>query len=696
MSSRPPKVPLFRNLTFLVGLVLLLLVLSTTFYALILRNRDLPVWLAANRILVFVLWYANITFLLVLAFIILRQFVKLILERRRRILGFQLRTKLILSMMALVLVPIVYLFIVASDLVLRASNLPPNLPRVLEGGRALIADWDRARVEEASRRAGELKARLEAASVADWYRALERFTAGGPPIAEVYEDRKLLLAISRAPAIFPQAFRLPGDFLSEVERSGSSFLWMEQRGTWVLRAGAALVLRGHAYQVIVGEIPAPALAKARADYLASAQSLSQMALQKGLLDTTRTLTLLLLTLSVAFAGVWMGAYLSRQFTHPLRELLKGTHRIAQGDLEVRLEAPAMDEWGILFADFNTMAAELKRYRDLLALEREYLSSLIAHLTHGLVSFEPDGTLLTANPAARRMLRLPEGAANLYDALDASCPALLPPLREAVESGREIRGETLDITLQEGMQFSLSAVRLPGGRWLLVVEDVTGLVRAQRQATWKEAAQRIAHEIKNPLTPIRLMAERLKKKLAAGEPAPPDAQGSLDTILEEVSNLKTMVDAFSQYARMPLPNPHRFDLRELFLQLEEMYRGLHPALRFGFTVGEGFPPLRADRELVRRALVNLLDNAAEACRMEGEVRAEASVEGETAVLRVADTGPGVPDGKKEQIFQPYVSSKGRGSGMGLSIVDRIARDHGGGIRVEDNDPHGAVFVLTLPL
>ena len=685
---------MYRNLTFLVGLVLLLLVLSTTFYALILRNRDLPVWLAANRVLVFVLWYANITFLLVLAFIILRQFVKLVLERRRRILGFQLRTKLILSMMALVLVPIVYLFIVASDLVLRASDLPPDLPRVLDGGRTIIADWDRARVGEASRWARELKARLEAAPRGDWYQALEGFTAGGPPIAEVYEDRRLLLALSRNPAISPQAFRLPGDFLSEVERSGSSFLWMEQRGTWVLRAGTALAQKGHAYQVIIGEVPPPALAGARADYLASAQSLSQVALQKGLLDTTRTLTLLLLTLSVAFAGVWMGAYLSRQFTHPLRELLKGTQRITQGDLDVRLEAPAMDEWGVLFADFNAMAAELKRYRVLLASEREYLSSLIAHITHGLVCFDAAGGILTRNPAAGRLLGL-AGAADFPAWLDGALPPVGALVRSVMAGGEARRHETIEIP-GEGTVLSVSCVPLPEGRYLLVVEEVTGLVRAQRQATWKEAAQRIAHEIKNPLTPIRLMTERLKRKLAAGQPAPPDAQGSLDTILEEVSNLKTMVDAFSQYARMPSPNPQPFILPELFVQLEEVYRGLHPALRFAFVAQEGFPPLRADRELVRRALVNLLDNAAEACRMEGEVRVTAAVEGGSAVLRVADTGPGVPDEKKERIFQPYVSSKGRGSGMGLSIVDRIARDHGGGVRVEDNAPSGAVFVLTLPL
>ncbi len=696
MSSRPPKVPLYRNLTFLVGLVLLLLVVSTTFYAFILRARDLPVWLAANRVLVFVLWYANITFLLVLAFIILRQFVKLVLERRGRILGFRLRTKLILSMMALVLVPIVYLFIVASDLVVRASDLPPDLPRVLEGGEALIADWDRARVEGAAAMAGELRARLEAAPVGSWYRELEAFTASRAPIAEVYEERQLLLALSRVPEVSPHAFRLPGDFLGEVERAGDSFLWLEQRGAWVLRAGTAMTHRGRAYQVVAGEVPPPALARARADYLASAQSLSQVVLQKGLLDTTRTLTLLLLTLSVAFAGVWMGAYLSRQFTHPLRELLKGTRLIRQGDLDVRLEAPAMDEWGVLFNDFNAMAEELKRYRALLAAEREYLSSLIAHLAHGLASFEPDGTIVTANPAARRTLRLPEGEPNLYAGLARACPVLLAPVKEAVETGREMRSGELDITLQEGMRAAVSVVRLPGRRWLLVVEDITALVRVQKQATWKEAAQRIAHEIKNPLTPIRLMAERLKKKLAAGEPAPPDAQGSLDTILEEVSNLKSMLDAFSQFARMPLPNPQPFDLRELFAQLEEVYRGLHPALRFTFAVAEGFPSLKADRELVRRALVNLLDNAAEACAMEGEVRVEAEVEGGCAVLRVADTGPGVPDENKERVFQPYVSSKGRGSGMGLSIVDRIARDHGGSVRVSDNAPRGAVFILTLPL
>jgi two-component system, NtrC family, nitrogen regulation sensor histidine kinase NtrY len=165
---------------------------------------------------------------------------------------------------------------------------------------------------------------------------------------------------------------------------------------------------------------------------------------------------------------------------------------------------------------------------------------------------------------------------------------------------------------------------------------------------------------------------------------------------EVANLKTMLDAFSQFARMPIPSPAPFDLGEMFVQLDEMYRGVHPGMRFTFSLPPGFPPVHADRDLLRRAMVNLLDNAAEACRMQGKADVEARQAEGAVEITVKDDGPGIPDAQKERVFQPYVSTKGRGSGMGLSIVGRIIRDHGGTIHIADNTPRGAVFVITLPL
>jgi two-component system nitrogen regulation sensor histidine kinase NtrY len=695
--SSPSRPPFYRNLKFLILLIVLLLVVSTTFYVLILRNRDLPAGLAANRVLVYILWYANITFLLILVFIIVRQFVKLILERRRKQLGFRLRTKLILSLMALVLLPVVYLFIIASDLILHAGDVPADLPVVFSGMRGLVQDWDRGRIRVLREEAQGLRKVLEETPPAAWYPAAQAFLAeGDAPITEVYQERRLLFSLGRSPAYLSSSQRLPHDFLQEIGGSGESFLWQESRGVWILRVGIRMRHGSREYQVIVGEVPDPALSRARAAFLNLDQTLSQWAVERRTLGTTRLLTFLLLTLSVVFAGVWMGTYLSRHFTHPVRLLLEGTRKIGEGDLDVHLPPPAMDEWGVLFGGFNAMAAQLKAYREELAREREYLSSLIAHLTHGLVSFEPDGGILTSNPAARRILRLPGEETDLYRGLDRSCPALKAWLEEAVASGRDVKAEALDITLHEGMQVSVSLVRLPGERRLLIAEDVTGLIRIQKQATWKEAAQRIAHEIKNPLTPIRLHAERLMKKAGEGTLGQSDMATSLEAILEEVANMKTMLDAFSQFARMPVPNPQPFELQELFAQLEEMHRGMHPGMRFAFSIPAGLPPVRADRELLRRALVNLMDNAVEACRLQGAVHMEARASDGTLEIRVSDDGPGIPDAQKERIFQPYVSTKGRGSGMGLSIVERIIRDHGGTVRATDNTPKGTVFTITLPL
>ena len=695
--SSPPRPPLYRNLRFLIALIGILLVVSTTFYVLILRNRNLPAALAANRVMVFILWYANITFLLILAFVIVRQFVKLVLERRGRRLGFRLRTRLILSLMALVLLPVLYLFVIASDLILHAGDIPPGLPSVLSQTRALVEDWDRNRIAALKGRALNLKAVLEAAPPASWYPAAQAFlSGGGAQIAEVYQERRLLLSLGRSPTYLSSSQHLPQDFLREIEGTGESFLWREDRGGWILRAGVRMRMGRHEFQVIAGEFPEAPLTGARAAFLDLDQTISQWAVERGTLGTTRLLTFLLLTLSVVFAGVWMGTYLSRNFTHPVRLLLEETRKIGEGDLDVHLPQASMDEWDTLFKGFNNMAGQLKSYRDELARERGYLSSLIAHLTSGLVSFEPDGTIVTVNPAARRMLRLSEGESRLFPELERSSPVLWTWLERELSGGRGTRGETPELALSDGTQVSAGLVALPAGRHLLMVEDVTQLIRIQKLATWKEAAQRIAHEIKNPLTPIRLHAERLKKKSAEGTLDPADTAASLEAVLVEVANLKTMLDAFSQFARMPIPRPAPFDLGELFAQLEEMYRGVHPRMRFTFSLPPGFPPLHADRELLRRAMVNLLDNAAEACRMEGEVCVEARVAEGAVEIRVGDDGPGIPDAQKERVFQPYVSTKGRGSGMGLSIVGRIIRDHGGTIRVADNTPRGAVFIITLPL
>jgi two-component system nitrogen regulation sensor histidine kinase NtrY len=233
--------------------------------------------------------------------------------------------------------------------------------------------------------------------------------------------------------------------------------------------------------------------------------------------------------------------------------------------------------------------------------------------------------------------------------------------------------------------------------VMVLEDLTQLIKAQQLAAWNEAARRIAHEIKNPLTPIRLAAERIRQKHRRGEPDLGEAlEAGVEILLGEVEAMQAMVDEFSRYARMPRPQPQKVDLRVLVRETLRLYKGLKPGVEVASEVDPESGELMADPEQLRRVLINLLDNAIEAVDPPGEVRVSATARDGRVALHVADTGRGIPPEAKEKLFLPYFSTKGRGTGLGLAIVHRIVADHRGTIRVEDRQPRGTVFTIELPV
>lgn len=232
---------------------------------------------------------------------------------------------------------------------------------------------------------------------------------------------------------------------------------------------------------------------------------------------------------------------------------------------------------------------------------------------------------------------------------------------------------------------------------MVLEDLTELIKAQQLAAWHEAARRIAHEIKNPLTPIRLAAERIRQKYRRGDADLGEAlEGGVEILLREVTAMQAMVDEFSRFARMPRPHPSRVDLGKLVEETVPLYRGLKPGVRVETEVLAGTEELVADPEQIKRVLINLLENALDATEAPGNVTVRASARNGHAELAVADTGRGIPASAKDKLFLPYYSTKGRGTGLGLAIVHRIVSDHRGTIKVEDNEPQGTVFTVALPL
>ena len=439
---------------------------------------------------------------------------------------------------------------------------------------------------------------------------------------------------------------------------------------------------------------------------------------------------LMMTLMILVSATWMGLYLAKRITRPVQMLAAGAREIGAGHLDHRIEPETRDEFGSMVEAFNTMAGELaasqrKLERSRVDLERKnvqlderrrYIETVLERIATGVISMSADGRIETINGAAIRLLDVERtvigtAAEDVFQRDD------LKALGAVLRNSRATAPAVQEFALaREGRELHLAAAAtaLQGedGSFqgsVLVFDDVTPLIRTQRVAAWRDVARRLAHEIKNPLTPIQLCAERMRRHFMA---APPASRELVDecttTIVGEVESLKALVDEFAQFARMPAPKTVPSDLNALLTETLALYNGLVREIALEPRFESGLPPVRVDVEQIRRVVINLVDNAVEALggsqatlRPDGdppriviETRRDA-VNGVARIV-VADNGPGIPAADRDKLFMPYYSTKQRGSGLGLAIVRRIIAEHGGAIDVQNNDPQGTRFVIELPV
>jgi two-component system nitrogen regulation sensor histidine kinase NtrY len=417
----------------------------------------------------------------------------------------------------------------------------------------------------------------------------------------------------------------------------------------------------------------------------------------------------------------MGSYLAKRITRPVLMLSAAAREIGAGRLDQHVEPQSNDEFGALVDAFNTMAGELstsrrKIDRSTVDLERKhlevetrrrYIETILERITTGVVSVDAGGIVTTINSAAARLLSVARTIVGQPALAVFDRPDLQPLAALLAGAGRNVAdpsAQEIAIT-REGQEIHLAAVATAlfgdGGASegvVLVFDDVTPLIRAQKVAAWREVARRLAHEIKNPLTPIQLCAERLQRHFST---APPAARALVDecteTIVGEVESLKGLVDEFSQFARMPAPRTVATDVSRLIADTIALYNGIFTAVSIEQRSAPGLPLVRIDPEQIRRVVINLVDNAIEAMERSGEIIVETQHDPANAIVRViiADNGPGIPAGERDKLFLPYYSTKGRGSGLGLAIVRRIIAEHGGNIDVGDNAPQGTRFTIELP-
>jgi two-component system nitrogen regulation sensor histidine kinase NtrY len=716
------------------GLALLLLLFTGLFY-MAQRGRELPAFLVTNRVLLFVLWYVNVVLILVVLFVLLRNLFKLLVERRHRVLGSTFKFKLVATYVGLSLIPVLVLFAIATELLQGSIDRWFNTPvaPVLERGnavaQALYDQIERTNLRDAARALDEIRG-LDLRTARERPRLTRRLQELRMELdldlLAVYEGREFVQAVLDSQSGLSDLPEQEHSFLDRAAAEGQATSIQERAGIpgSLLLAAAAIAPAPEAgpdtpppVVVVAGTLLDPVLAEQRGQLVQGYQTFRQLEVQKDDLRASHLLLFLMVTLLILLASSWVGLYLARQVTVPIQALAEGTRRISGGDLGHRVTVVADDELGVLVQSFNRMTEELESNKELLergnreltqsnrrlADERAMIAAVLESLAAGVVSIHSSGRIFTCNGAALKMLR--QGEAEVVGRspeeawADPERGRLAALLRE--EAGAREAREIHMLLGGEWKTFEVKVTPIADasgvvqGR-VMVLEDLTELIKAQQLAAWSEAARRIAHEIKNPLTPIRLAAERLLMKQRQGDPALGSAiEEGVEIIVREVVTLQEMVDEFSRYARMPRPRPTHVDLSRLVSETLHLYRNLKPGVEIEHQVDGGLAPAWIDGEQIKRALINLLDNAVEATDPPGRVSVSADQVNGHLEIRIADTGRGILPESKEKLFLPYYSTKGRGTGLGLAIVHRIVADHHGSIRVEDNAPRGTVFTVELP-
>ena len=590
--------------------------------------------------------------------------------------------KLLASVLLASVVPLVGLAVFLRTYIERRGeeSLAESAASVVGVAQRVVADYQA--VDEDDPQAPPLRVNDEALS---WLRRVVG--------QEIHVFEEGVLAATSKPELFDSGLqrpRLPGEVQHAIVEAGRPYVLRHER---------------------LGAIPLP-VAYARADLRGGpADSVIAVPLVLEQRDFARSVDrlvemILLATAALAALLAACAALLARSVADPVRRLADASRRIAGGDYGTRLASRARDEVGSLVSDFNGMAQALSDQRADLERRRDYIETLLRHATTGVVSTAADGRVVTINPAAAALLGGPAAAPRRDEPLVASLrrDAANRELADALAAGPAAGGEPLEVgvgSAETGVRLRVISVPLPGpggeaSGTLVLLDDVTSLTRSNQLAAWAEMARAIAHEIKNPLTPIQLSAEHMRRLLADRNVLPsPEIEGCLDAIVRQVRELRDIAGAFSTYARIPELTLEPVAAGAFLEEVASPYAAAPPeGVRFEVR-GTPAPPILADRRLLARAVVNLIENALQAMPSGGDVTLTSGPDGAGAFLAVSDTGPGLTPEARTRLFEPYFSTKSSGTGLGLAIARRVVEAHGGSIEVDAAPGAGTTFRIRVP-
>ncbi|MGE0704112.1 MAG: ATP-binding protein [Vicinamibacterales bacterium] len=695
-----------------------------------------------TEVVLYALTAADLTMLVALLFVLARNIVKLVVERRRGLPFARFQAKLVALLLGMTLVPTIVVLAVGSELIRTNIDRWFNAPMddILTQANAIASDYYHERqlltTDHASSIARSLSTvdltRADIGSIRDLL--APEVTARRVQMIEIYRvaptagglDGLEPVVDVAAPTLPPRHNRAAAERLALQALGGLA----EPRSIETI-AGTGELL--HAAEVIRNRNGRPTGVVVATDYLTGELAERSRRMTQAFEDYNQLRVLrrpltgvylsffLMVTLLILFGAVWMGSYLAKRITRPALALAAAAREIGAGRLEQRVEPESGDEFGALTEAFNTMAGELassrrRIERSNVELERKhleveerrrYIETILERITTGVVSLDRAGTITMVNNAALKLLSLDAAVVgrSANDVFDRQDLRPLSKLLSGTGRGASEPAAQEVALARDGQELHLATVAAPltgetgmSEGSVLVLDDVTPLIRTQKVAAWREVARRLAHEIKNPLTPIQLSAERLRRHFSDA-PAGPRAlvEECTMTIVGEVESLKGLVDEFSQFARMPAPRRVPSDLDQLIVETLTLYEGLFADVRLESKFAADMPLVRLDPEQIRRVIINLVDNAIEAMGRQGHILIETERDTAAGLVRVivSDDGPGIPMAEREKLFLPYYSTKQRGSGLGLAIVRRIIAEHGGSIEVDDNTPRGTRFTIELP-
>lgn len=680
--------------------------------------KDFTIDSSSDLLLLYALSGLNFAALIIFGFIFLRSIIKLARERRTFTLGAKIKTRLLIYFFSLSLLPIIAMAVFSYLFMNRAldrwfTSIPEN---VLNETKAMQSQslLDRlTKLDETARMLAQ---------------AFEKSEPSNAELASVAAAGSLVhISVLSADNSIREIFERPVSPEEKLELD--QLLRFARDGTVAepsLRDGKGFdvsiaTLSGGRRLIVV---PDPFGERTLSQVVE--RSVGEFERLKDTQVTIRRvglLTLGVLTFLLIFASTWIAFYVARGLTAPIKALAEGAEEIAQGNLSHRVDVLAEDELALLVSTFNDMSAKLESNSIEIGNRRRYIETVLETLPNGVVSFNKANGITTVNESAlsifkkqgAQVSRLSElvgsGEIEMFETLLARARRVGRASDQVSIKDEAANGNGVELTV------SLTATKLPADDGVvLVIEDLSELIAAQRASAWQEVARRMAHEIKNPLTPIQLSAERIAKRFAASDheengmarnrindkgPISNVVHESTATILREVTSLKTMVDEFSRFARLPDTKLESGDLNRVIEQAKSVFDGRFTRLVIDLELGNELPPIMLDHEQLKRIFVNLIENSVEAFDETAEqpkivVTTRFESARDLIVAEVADNGKGIAPADLQKLFQPYFSTKGRGTGLGLAIVKRIITEHNGRINVVTNQPTGAKFIIELPV